>query len=470
MSKPSEALIAQVDALRTELLELDTVETPTDEQVARSTAALTEYDEAVVARDAAVARETKMDAIRSAVADPANRENGFGGINVSIKRDPFENMDALRYADPDSDDLVARAVTAISEVKMRGIKDEDREAAVRAVESVSGAAVHALVHGSSAYRSAFVAWGKSAGQNPIYTAEETAAVRTALSLTGANGGYTLPTLLDPTLIKTGTAVKNPIRRLSRVETITQNVWHGVSVGNVTAYWTAQAADFTDGAPTLASPSVTAAKLTAYIAGSYEIFEDSMLLGQLPGLIGEGMDYVESTAFVSGSGSGAPKGIITAISATVASTVTATTRGSFTSASSGDVYALVNSVTPRYEDSVTWVANKATFNMINTMSPSGGGSLFWRDLNGSATVRPPLLGSPTASSSDVSAAATSGTVFMILGDWSQYLIVDRIGTTVEFVQNVFNGTTSLPTGQRALVAHKRVGADCTDLNAFRFLKG
>jgi predicted phage gp36 major capsid-like protein len=30
-------------------------------------------------------------------------------------------------------------------------------------------------------------------------------------------------------------------------------------------------------------------------------------------------------------------------------------------------------------------------------------------------------------------------------------------------------SGLPTGQRGLVAHKRVGADVTDVNAFRFLK-
>ncbi len=63
------------------------------------------------------------------------------------------------------------------------------------------------------------------------------------------------------------------------------------------------------------------------------------------MIAEAFDNLESAAFVSGSGSGAPKGIITAISATAGSTVTATTRGSFTSASAADVFAMVNAVSP-----------------------------------------------------------------------------------------------------------------------------
>jgi HK97 family phage major capsid protein len=72
------------------------------------------------------------------------------------------------------------------------------------------------------------------------------------------------------------------------------VWHGVSVGNVTVYWKGEGSAFTDGTPTFAGPSVTASLLTAYVTGSYEIFEDSNLQAQLPGLIGEAFDFKEGT--------------------------------------------------------------------------------------------------------------------------------------------------------------------------------
>lgn len=479
MSKRTEELAAKVDALRAELLELDAVEEPTAEQVSRSLDALAEFDQVSADLEVARKQDEKIAAIRAAEATPAQRENGFGaGVQVMVKQDPFENVAGLanRFG-VDAQDVIARAVTAISEVSSRGTSDADRENAVQVVESVPGAAAFAIAHAAPAYRSAFEKWGAAQGINPIYTPEEihaiqaAAAVRAAFSLTGNAGGYTLPTLLDPTLIKTGTAVMNNIRSIARVETITQNKWNGVSVGNVVAYWTAEAADFTEGAPAFSNPSVTAAKLTAYLPASYEIFEDSSMVGQLPGLIAEGMSYKEQTAFISGSGSGAPKGIVTAISATAGSTVTATTRGSFTASSSADVYAVVNAVTPRYEESSTWVANKSFFNTVNQMSPNGGGSLFWRNFDQAGWSKPPLLGYPVLTASDMAASGSwsSGTVVAILGDFKQFLIVDRVGTEVEYVQNVFNGSTSLPTGQRALVAHKRVGSDVTDVNAFRFLK-
>ena len=329
---PIEASAVELESLRTEIAELDAIEEPTEEQAARFAEALTEWDTKKAAHDELVARAEKIEEIKRAALNPANVESGFNaGPQVMVKRDPFENLDQLRFADPNSDDMIARAHTALAESSVRGVSDDDIAEAIRKVENVPGAAVYALRHGSPAYLDAFREYMRSGGM-PVYTPEQAAAVRGSLSLTTGAGGYSLPTLLDPTLIHTGTATRNPLRQISRVVSGTQNVWHGVGVGNVTTYWKAEGSAFTDGSPTFTGPSIAAAALTAYVTASYEIFEDSSLQGQLPGLIAESIDYAESTAFISGSGSSAPKGIVTAISATAGSTVTATTRGSFTSAS------------------------------------------------------------------------------------------------------------------------------------------
>ena len=480
MSKRTETLADKVEALRSELLELDAVEAPSDEQVARSTAALAEYDTAADELAKARAYDEKIEAVRAAATDPKNREKAFSA-NVNVKRDPFENASSAVMGRSQSDqDTVERAISAISDVQYRGafagVTDSVREDIVRKIETVPGAAAHVLAHGSPAYMSAFKRWAESGGENVRYTDDEAHAldeakkIRTALNITtGASGQFSLPTVFDPTLIHTGTAAVNPIRQIARVVTGTQNVWNGVSVGNVTTYWHAEAAALTDGSPTLAHPVVTAGHLTAWVPASWEFFDDSAMVAQLPGLIGEAFGFSESTAFVSGTGTSSPLGVVTAISATGASTVTATTRGSFTSASSADVFKVVNALPSRYENTASWIANKATYNIIRQMSSSGYGSLFWGNLTNDVTPNPayPLLGSPTYNSSDVLSTTTTGTVLMVLGDFSQYLILDVLGTTVEFVQNVVN-SSGIPTGQRGIVARKRVGGNTTDINAFRFL--
>lgn len=455
-------VVTRMAAIQADVAEIDAIEAPTEEDAVRAEALADEFSTLETERADLAAKVERLDAVRAASLDPVNVEPAFSAPNVIVRSDPFEDLARIDYVEPSTQ--VSRALSALEGLGRRADSEHVEEVA-RKVENITGVARHVLLTGSDAYRSAFDEYLRSQG-HPNYTAEEAAAVRASLSLTSANGGYTLPFLLDPTLIHTGAATKNPIRRLARVETGTQNVWHGVTAGAVTTYWVAENTAMTDGSPTFGGPAVAAAKLTAYVTASYEVFEDSNLQAQLPGLIGEAFDYAEGTAFVTGSGSGAPKGIVTAISATAGSTVTATTRGAFTTASAVDVFALLNAVAPRFEDSATWVANKATFNTIKQMSTGSQGSYFWSDFN--AGQGAPLLGSPIAASSDMSAATTSGTVLIVLGDFSRFLVYDRIGTQVEFVQNVVDGS-GLPLGSRGLIAHKRVGSDCLDLNAFRFLK-
>lgn len=449
-------------AIQAEVVALDSLETPTDDEATRAESLSTEFADLETEGAALRAKIEKLDAVRSASIDPTKVEPAFHVPNVIVRNDPFDNIGQIDRAD--ASEQVSRAMSAIESLG-RKMPEVDGEEVARKVENISGVARHVLLTGSPAYRSAFQEYMATQGR-PNYTAEEAQAVRAALSLTSANGGYSLPFNLDPTLIYTGTASKNPLRRISRVEQGTSDKWNGVTASAVTTYWKAEGSAFTDGSPTTGGPSVDAAMLTAYVTGSYEIFQDSNLLSQLPALIGEAFEFEEGAAFVTGSGSNAPKGIITAISATAASTVTATTRGQFNTASAVDVFALLNAVPSRFEDSATWVGNKATFNNIKQMSTASNGSYFWSDFN--AAVGSPLLGSPIAQSSTMATAQTSGTILLVLGDFSRFLIYDRLGTQVEYIQNVVDGS-GLPTGQRGLVAYKRVGSDCLDINAFRFLK-
>jgi len=385
----------------------------------------------------------------------------WGSVQVApAKVDPFEG-DIRGLSD---DQMIDRAATAISDVQYRrfDISDEARQAAVRKIETIDGAAAHALVHGSPAYMSAFRSWMRYGGA-PIYSAEEAEAVRASMSLTSANGGYMLPTLLDPTLIETGTMTKNPIRRIARVVSGTQDKWNGVTVGNVTTAWKSEGSAFTDGTPTFGTVQVDAAMLTAYVTASYEIFQDSNAQAQLPGLIGEAIDMAEGVAFVSGSGSDAPYGIITQLSATAGSLVTVTTRGTFDSTSGVDTIKLFNALASRYEDSASFVANKATVSSIQQQSVGTTGTML-TEMVAAGT----LLGSPIVRASSVTATTTSGNILAVLGDFGQYIVYDRIGVALEFIANVVDGS-GIPTGQRGLVAYKRVGAKAADADAFRLLK-
>jgi pectate lyase len=80
----------------------------------------------------------------------------------------------------------------------------------------------------------------------------------------------------------------------------------------------------------------------------------------------------------------------------------------------------------------------------------------------ATTPPTVLGWPMYENGSMDGTLTGSAAdyTVVSGDFSQYCIVDRVGTSIEVVQNVF-GTNHRPTGQRGFYMHFRVGADWPD---------
>jgi HK97 family phage major capsid protein len=57
--------------------------------------------------------------------------------------------------------------------------------------------------------------------------------------------------------------------------------------------------------------------------------------------------------------------------------------------------------------------------------------------------------------------------LLYGDFTQFVIVDRVGTTLEVIPNLV-GTNRRPTGQRGALLWFRTGSDSVVDNAFRLL--
>lgn len=468
MSDRLSELAEQVESLRAEMIELDAIEDPTEEQATRMEAIVPEFDQVFAEHERVARLFADRERVRTAALSPVNHERAVAPA-VHVQRDDvFDNLDAVRTGMVPAADVRERAQRAI-EATSRGIRSEAVEEAQVKVDMHPGAARMALLTGSPAYRSAFekILQYPEAYQGML-TPEESEAVRTAMSTTAGNGGYAIPFLLDPSIVMNNSGSTNPFRQVSRVETGTSNKWNGISSAGVTAYWKAEGSAFTDGSPTLAQPSVTAYLGSAYVLGSYEVFEDTNLATQLPMLIQDAKDILEADAFAVGSGSTAPFGVVTSVTAVTTSRVTPTTGGTFTSASLADVYKVLNALQPRWRGRSTWLANDTTLNVIRRMGEGvTGQTSHW--VSGLQAGRPDeLLGKPVIEGSAVVSTATTGSNILLCGDFSQYLIYDRLGTSIEYIPNVVDGS-GIPTGQRGWVAHWRTGADVLVANAFRVLK-
>ena len=118
---------------------------------------------------------------------------------------------------------------------------------------------------------------------------------------------------------------------------------------------------------------------------------------------------------------------------------------------------------------SWLANIAIINDVRQFATANNYHGFTVDLTAAGV--PQILGRPVYESD-----AMDGTIgvagtddIAILGDFSNYVIVDRVGMSVEFIPHLFGTTNARPTGQRGWYAYWRTGADSVNDLAFRLLQ-
>lgn len=471
--------------LQPEILRLSEAAELTEDEERQLPDLLTEWDALNTEAGPLEARQAKIDEVRKASLKPGALETTEDrSFNVTTNKDPFELGEvrslAARISDgPDgrltpegrkaARDMQARALTAIERQESRFASKDHAESAARFVQGDGKGTLArwVLEHGSDEYHEAF----QDYMSNPAGGPTQGIAARASMSLTGANGGYLVPFTLDPTVILTNNGATNPFREIASQVSIVTDDWNGVSSAGVTAEWIAEATEVADGSPTFSQPTISVHKADAYIQGSLEVVADASLSGEIAMLIADAKDRLEATAFATGSGSGQPYGIVTALGLTTASRVA----GSSGAAGAADfvvadVYAVVNALPPRYRQNSSWLAEQTNYNKIRQFATgSGPQHAFWSDLG--AAQPSLLLGRPTYESSAMDSTIVSGSNddVLILGDFRHgYKIVDRMG--MELVYNpLVLGSNRRPNGEVAWVAFWRVGADSVDDNAFRMLR-
>jgi HK97 family phage major capsid protein len=464
-----EELSERQAAVRARLVEVDGENRglPMDEAAQTEFSALVEEDAEIErrvtelkARAAIIERAAAQPGTTERTNDhfpPAQRSRQVADDNIydlaTIRASAFGNADELRA------EMHGRARRAIELATFPHpditSQDQARHQVTKLVEqhddNLGTIARRILLTGSATYRRAFA---KAIQGVPLNDGETR-----ALSLAGASGGFAVPFSLDPTIIPTSNSNVNPFRAISRVIQIAGDEWRGVSSGAITAAYAAEATETTDNAPTLVQPTISTEKAQAFIPFSIEIGQDwGGLESEISRLLAEAKDDLEANKFTAGSGTNEPFGVLTGTT----NTVNAGAGQTFTIA---NLYSLVAALPPRYRPNASFVASLAVINRIRQFDTQGGANL-WVQLQADAPGI--LLGRPFYENSEMADVATS-VKFAVYGDFSRFVIVDRVGLSVELIQHLV-GTNHRPTGQRGLYAYWRNSAKVVDANAFRALLG
>jgi HK97 family phage major capsid protein len=390
------------------------------------------------------------------------------GFSVNTRTNPFDLSD-LPHGEARSSELKARAVDVIEKHVPKYMPDSVREGATATAERRSTKQYDADLVNAAIVETTSPEYLREFERHlrEPQSAHRLGEFRAAMSLTAANGGVLVPQFLDPTIVLTNAGTQNDVRRISSVRQITVDQWDGVTSAGVSAEWLAENTQAADATPTFVGPTITAHKLAAYMEGSYEVIADSGF-DEIGMLIADAFDRKEADGFVNGTGSGQPYGLITRLSGSgpvVAGSSGAAGAADFVAA---DIYAMSEALGARWRQSASWLGSHAIYNDVRAFGTSNTAHSFWTSFGGGTPSE--LIGYPTYHAEELDSTVVSGSndYVLVLGAFDQYRIIDRIGTSIQFVPVVF-GANQRPTGTAGWFSYKRVGADCLTSNAFKVLK-
>lgn len=466
--------------------------------------ARTEYDQLVEERDAKMKELEDFDELlkseeRAATPDEEETTSAIldevRGFNerLTAKQELIEELEeiqAQRLATPPSTRTLAKRVAAdpydielrtaprtaqtrrdVEDRARKAVDDESRltqnqkerlhEMLADRGTNVHGAlARHVIATGRPAYRSAFAKLVRMQGA-PYLTREEQAAVDEVRAInitTDGDGGFLMPFTLDPTVVLVNDGRTNPMRQLATVRTVMTDNWQGVNTAGVTASWDAESEEVSDDSPAFTQPSVDIHNIKAFIPFTVEAEDDFDGLAQDAAMMFlDAVDELEATAFATGSGTGEPFGIVTAL-VTAGSTVASATADVY---AREDLYAVSDALPDRYDPRGVWLMHRAIISLTRELGVDDDPV---RHIEVGAP--PQLLERPLHkySALDGTIDATEDNYIAVVGDiQATYRIHDRIGLTVERIPMLF-GAGGRPTGERGWFARKRVGGNVVNASA------
>jgi HK97 family phage major capsid protein/HK97 family phage prohead protease len=332
--------------------------------------------------------------------------------------------------------------------------------------------------GAPLYRRAFEKIIKAQGETYSLTPEEQRGTALAVGVDGT-GGFTVPFAFDPTIIAIGawTGAVNPFRRACRVVSIVgTDTWNALTSTAVVATRTTEAAAAIEQGPTFAQPQYIVKRVQGQITASFEMFQDRADLGsEMSVLIQEAKDNEEEASFSVGAGAGTASLGVGPVNGTSGAYTSITTAGSLVLAAA-DFDAVEAALPVRHRFGAQWFLNRLSIRRAQTLETAGG-KLFGGqqyqavgipelDRAGNTGLR--LLGYPVNESPSLPTAQTANIVIGTLLAPQSYVIVERVGMSVQFIPFILN-SSSLATGQQALYFLWRNHAAPINVDAGRTLR-
>lgn len=277
------------------------------------------------------------------------------------------------------------------------------------------------------------------------------------------GGFTVPEDYQTELIKK-MATMATIRARARVGTTSRDIakWPKIQyttddkwTSGVRMTWTGESPSsssahrVTD--PVFGLYTIPVHTAMASMPISNDLIEDSAfdIVGISSDLLAEAFTLGENDAFLNGNGIGRPMGILTQVDGDGPASVVTGSAGTLLADGLIDLaYALPS----QYEANATWTFAKSTEKVIRKLKDTNGDYLWpvWPQVGNFGATPRELLNFPTMRDEFMPAVA-AGAYPIIFGDLRGYLVLDRVGISVQRLTEIYAETNIT-----LLLARKRLG--------------
>lgn len=308
------------------------------------------------------------------------------------------------------------------------------------------------------YRKAFETFLRRAGDERSLFPEEAKALSVGVD---ADGGYTVTPAMSNRIIERVREI-DPIRGLAGNETITTNALEMMvdrdEAGSGWETETVTGAETTT--PTLGKKRIVVHNAYARPRATQQLLEDSGINVEmwLANKLAERFARTEGAAFVSGTGIGQPRGFLTYDDGTTWGTIEQVEMGAAAALTADGFISIKYALEEYYLNRGTWLMNRST--VADAMKlKDGSGAYIWKPAQLADDPSSTILGAPVRMSTTMPTVA-AGALAVAFADWQEaYLIVDRLGISVQ----------RDPYTQKPFVefyTRKRVGGDVVNFDAIK----
>lgn len=288
----------------------------------------------------------------------------------------------------------------------------------------------------------------------------------ALSVgTDANGGYLVPNQLSELIVKIVNE-SSPMRSLATVETISSDSLDLIEDNDeMAAAWadetTARSSDTNTAA--IGRNTIDTFEMYAQPKATQKLIDDGAIdIEQwIAEKVAEKFARLEATAFISGNGTSAPKGILTYTAGTSFGQVQQVPSGTSATVTADSLIQLFYALKDEYAKNATFLMHRSTLQAVRLLKEATTNQYLWQP-GLSAGAPDTLLGAPVKLAADMPTPAASS-LSVAVGDFKRaYMIVDRVG-----IRTLRDPFTAKPFVQ--FYTTKRVGGKVVNSEAVKLLK-